>query len=602
MSSYDETVEIIRSGVMLTQIHDALSHMALWAIRPKGFLLIWITMTVTAAMWMVWAVRPTSIPKSQRTTEGSIQLSLPRRVGTRGASAAVMLLAIFLAFYIAMTLLWEDFADYDNALFTLWTLVGHNYPPPIWPEYGRFFPLGFQEFNLIRHFSDTIIGYHLLPIAQLLVFSCILLVVDDELTVATRATLVILILLTPSIWISFNVLVLQERNVLFFLACLTLSVRRFEQTKFITWAVAATISAQAMLYNKETAFLLLLGFAAARLLLRCWNPQNARWEYDRLWDKETSLDLCLAALAMLFLLYYFIVMGFHNTRYADELRKPTAEILLAYLKVDLLAWLCVAVLLSRIYMILRRSAAPALLWDGLAVGGVVYFFAYHYLGIFRPYYLAPVDLVAVLYVGRFTILSWEKMRSWSKTAASVLALTVLLQDASLSAGATFSRKNAINGKAEIARVVEAQNRNHTGSALRLFFPFATPNVIAQFGAYLNYKGVPVEGVVGKSTELNNVVLATRNITKDGLCSYGTIHCHAISGPSPGDLVVVLPDDEASSVETSVYLGRGERLFAYEPRPPIPQWLHSLILPITWFGDVNKTLPDRWMHGSVTVWK
>jgi hypothetical protein len=31
-----------------------------------------------------------------------------------------------------------------------------------------------------------------------------------------------------------------------------------------------------------------------------------------------------------------------------------------------------------------------------------------YLGMFRVYYMAPVDLIAVLYVGRFAVLSWEK--------------------------------------------------------------------------------------------------------------------------------------------------------------------------------------------------
>ena len=56
---------------------------------------------------------------------------------------------------------------------------------------------------------------------------------------------------------------------------LVLSVRRFEQTKSIAWAVAAVVCAQIMLYYKETAFLLLFGFAAGRLILRLRNAQNA---------------------------------------------------------------------------------------------------------------------------------------------------------------------------------------------------------------------------------------------------------------------------------------------------------------------------------------
>ena len=261
-------------------------------------------------------------------------------------------------------------------------------------------------------------------------------------------------------------------------------------------------------------------------------------------------------------------------------------------------------------MILRRRAAPAPLWDGLAFGGVGCFLAYHCLGIFRNYYLAPVDLIAVLYVGRLAILSWKKMRSWGNAAALALTVTVLLQNVSLSAVAVFGRKNVIHGKAETARVIETQYRSRAGSALRLFFPFADPYVIVEFAAYLNYQGVPVEGAVGKAAGLNNVVLATRAIAEDGPCvEWRSIRCHAISGPDPNDLVIVLPDDEGSFAETSVYRERGELLFSYEPRPPIPQWLYSLILPIASFNKTlhtstnwNKTLPDRWMHGSVTIWK
>jgi hypothetical protein len=84
-----------------------------------------------------------------------------------------------------------------------------------------------------------------------------------------------------------------------------------------------------MIYYKETAFLLLFGFAAGRLLLRVWNADDAGWNYNRLWDKEGRLDLCLAALSVLFLLFYLAVMGFGNTHYADIRRQPRGEILLA---------------------------------------------------------------------------------------------------------------------------------------------------------------------------------------------------------------------------------------------------------------------------------
>lgn len=589
---------------MPLQIHNLLSAMQLWVTRPVGFLLIWTTMTVAMAIFTVCAIRPASAPDIPRTTKGFYNLLITRQLRTRGAVATVTLLAFFLVFYMAMTLLWDDFVFNDSEFFTLGTLVGHNISPPIWPGEGRFFPLALQEFNFARHFTATTTGYHLIPIIQLLAFTYIVLVTDDALPVEARGTLAILILLTPSVWASFTGLTNSERNVLFFLSCLVLSIKRFGQTKLSIWAIIATISAQAMLYYKETSFLLIFGLAIGRLVLRCRNERDAGWDYNRLWDKEGRLDLCLAMLAVLFVLYYLGVIGFHRTHYADVRQMPQVEILLAFLRIDLLSWLFSVVVLARIYMILRRRAVPDPLWDGLAVGGLVVFLAYNCFRIFSIYYLAPVDLIAILYVGQLTVLSWKRLGPWCHAAAWVLACIVVLQDVSLSAVVTFAHKNGVHGDVQIARVIEAQHRHNSRNVLRLFFPFARPYAIMEFAAYLNYLGVPMEGAPGEATGPKSMVLARRATDEEGPCvEQESIRCHAASGPDPDDLVIVLPDDEASFAETAVYRERGAALLAYEPRPSIPEWLHPAILRIASFANGNnKPLPDRWMHGFVTVWK
>jgi hypothetical protein len=251
-----------------------------------------------------------------------------------------------------------------------------------------------------------------------------------------------------------------------------------------------------------------------------------------------------------------------------------------------------------------------LLWDGLAFGGVLCLLAYVVgLRMFGAIYLAPVDLIAVLYVGRFAVLSWKGLRWWAKVAAAMLAFTVPLQDVSFSAFAVFERKNDIHAKAEIGSVVGTQYQSGAGNALRLFFPFSNPYVIMEFGSYLNYRGVPVEGAVGKAGGLGRVVLATRAFAEDGPCFGGAgITCRAVGGPAPGDLVVVLPDDEASLAEANVYRERKRLLFFYEPYPFIPHWLY--LLAANFVGKItiaavrfnHKTLSDRWMDASVTVWE
>lgn len=581
---------------------------AVWRGRIEWFWLIWITITGTAAIGVAWVVGHAATPMAQMAKEAPIN-RVQRYGWSRGAVAALTLLALILVGYIVASLMWEDFANYDDAYFTLFTLKGQNLWPPIWRENGRFFPLGHQEFNLIRHFTDSVAGYHALPIAQLLIVSCILLILDGELNITARAALTAFVLILPAFVTSFTGLVFPERNVVFWLAWLLLFVKRFEQTRSTAWAVGAAVSAQIMIYYKETAFLLLLGFAVGRLILRCRRADRAGWDYSRLRDKESRLDLCFISLGVLFWLYYVAVMIPHpNMQYADQQRFPLGKVFLYYIEHDLLAWLFVGVVLRRAYRILRRRVAPLPLWDGLAFGGAVCLTAYLYLGLSHDYYLAPMDLIAVVYVGRFAILSWGKMRLWRRAAALVLGFAVLLQGVSLSAFRVFERKNVIHAKAEIADVIAARYQSGARNAQRLFFPFANVYLVTEFASYLNYRGVPVEGAAVESAAPNGVVIVSKTAAKDGPCVYyRSFVCHAGSRPDPGDLVIELPEEDESLAETGPYRKGGELLFSYEPRPRIPHWLYPFVSRLSfasvcpvWIKD--KELPDRWLHASVTAWK
>jgi hypothetical protein len=596
------TLSTVSHLQFLRNLHDAL---------VAEFWPIWVALTVAVALCTAWTVARADAARGRGRRETPKDLAATWRGAAKPAGiAALAVLAVFLASYVALNLAWENFADYDNSFLTLGTLQGHDIAPPIWPQQGRFWPLGLQEFNLIRHFTDTASGYHVLPIVQLLIFVYILIILDKELAIAARVALAILALSVPSILLGFDVLIVPERNELFFLACLVLSLRRFEETEAIAWALAAVVCGQFMVYYKETAFLLLLGLAAGRLLLRRCSGRHAKWAHDLVRDRQSRLDLGLLAVALLYLLYYFAAMGLHhNINYAYARRQPFVEILLAYIRLDLLAWLLVAVAMGRIYLILRRQTAPQPLWDGLALGGVLCFLAYLYLHMFNLNYLAPVDLVAVLYVGHFALVSLESSRSWRRAAIITCIIVVVLQAFLLSAVVTFERKNNIHAKLEIARVVQEQYRVRGGDKpLRLFFPYANPYVIMEFAAYLNHRGIPVEGAESPGAAAEKIILATPSIASNGPCvDYRTISCRAASEAAPGDLVIVLPDDGASRAEASAYQAGGKRLLSYEPRPAAP-WLRSL------FGELagcvrapspifpHKQVPDRWMDASVTLWK
>ena len=80
----------------------------------------------------------------------------------------------------------------------------------------------------------------------------ILLILGDEpISFGARASLLIFVALSPAILISFSWSFLTERNLLLFLACFVVSVKRFEWTLATTWAIAAVVCAQIILYLKE---------------------------------------------------------------------------------------------------------------------------------------------------------------------------------------------------------------------------------------------------------------------------------------------------------------------------------------------------------------
>ena len=191
----------------------------------------------------------------------------------------------------------------------------------------------------------------------------------------------------------------------------------------------------------------------------------------------------------------------------------------------------------------------------------------------------------------------------------MLAIAVLLQDGWFSAFAIFERKNDIRAKAEIASVVGTRYQNGAANGQRLFFPFASPYVIKEFGTYLDYRGVPVEGAGDGVAGRNSVILATKALAKDGPCFGGEgVICRAVSGPAYGDLVIVLPDDEASFAEAEVYRKQGKLLLFYKPYPRIPHWAYSIAanlvggITIAAFRYTHSKLSNRWMDGSVTVWE
>ena len=92
-----------------------------WVMHNLGTLLfgvIWITITVAAAICVVWAVGRLSDPTSQKAQRHPTNLILTSdRLGRLELLLRWYCWPSFLASYIVLILTWEDFAYYDDFIF-----------------------------------------------------------------------------------------------------------------------------------------------------------------------------------------------------------------------------------------------------------------------------------------------------------------------------------------------------------------------------------------------------------------------------------------------------------------------------------------------------
>src|SRR6516225_2246771 len=187
---------------------------------------------------------------------------------TDGISAIALLL--FVAFYIVLIFYKEDFAAYDDDQLTDFSLRGTSFPAPVWPGVGRFFPLGHQEFNLLRFITKSSAGYHSFAVAQLIILLLALVVMLGEYKFVYRVPVLIAATLAPSFVISFTWLICTERNVLFWLAIMLLCLYEHSQTKAGIYFIGCLVATHFALYYKETVVVFVVAYAGAELLLQSY--------------------------------------------------------------------------------------------------------------------------------------------------------------------------------------------------------------------------------------------------------------------------------------------------------------------------------------------
>jgi len=521
------------------------------SILTSHFLLVWLfsLVFVVAGGLLLSTIRGqiTCSPLQQHVSANATKVQ-PQFSTLDGFS--LVLFCLFAMFYMSVILYKEDFCYYDDDLLTEFSVQGKNFAPPILNG-DRFFPLSGQEFNLFRLVTRSPFGYHSLVVMQLVILIVLIFLVVKNLKVRYRCLVTVTAMLAPSFLIPFMGFVYPERNVLFGLAILLLCLQGYSKTQSRLYFVGCLVATHFILYYKETAVLFVVAFAVTRAILQTHRARRAGLPSWRPIVAENALSIGILGVAAIYTVLFLVVMLPHrNFSYIAASQHPLSSVLAVYLQFDCLPFLLLGVFLLRLGRCLISQMELDPLWDSLAVGAITYFIGILALRINSGYYMAPVDFISIFYLANMA-------RLWLKRPARVrvfsiagIVIAVMSQAAVYSSVRAVERKETIAAKAGLAEFLKNYLPTIHNDSVELFFPYSNGYHLMGLSSYLNYKGFRLDGQGDLGSKTGpKIIFKGREKFADNKCmGYRDYSCIHAEDPSPGAIVVVLPDDSVSNNE------------------------------------------------------
>jgi hypothetical protein len=522
-----------------------------------------------------WFLALWGVPLASLSIAGALSLrsaSPPSAAFERGAlldairTPAVIALLAFLWAYAYAIVAHEDLVGLDYAQLTAKRFVGMQ----IWPDNGRFFPLGLQEYNLLALIGKTAWLYHAFSVVELgLMIACVFRLLDQT-PIWLRCVTVASMLVVPGIQQSFFGLMFPERDLLFCLAAWLVCVQSFTRTKRRSWWYAALIATQFILYYKEPAFVIVGGFAGLRFAFGAWADRDAlrRGDFAATIARH-SLEIAMLALCGVFLGIYATAIRPHVTASYVAGRPPAATIgpaFIDYVRSDLILDATIVVFAIRMLAVARGRRMLDPFWDSAAAAALAYALAFVTLGLTHEYYLAPTDLLGSLYLARA---GYEALRSQAPVAiGGALIVVALLFQRNLrnDAYAVLNRKQFVAGNVRLAGFLREYARARDTHQLRLFFPQAGGFQLMELSSFLQYKGLHSGGTTHDSASAGFTIVSPHRYP-DGRCHPSQeFHCEYSAVAGAGDLVILLPGHSVGPDELAALRASGRELLHFSPRP------------------------------------
>jgi hypothetical protein len=514
-------------------------------------------------------------------------------------SLSVMGFLVFVIFYIFVIFYKEDFAYYDNEQLTDFSVQGKPFPPPIWPNAGRFFPLAFQEFNVLMFLTRSPGGYHSFAVAQLTILLVALFFILGDFRIRYRVPILIAAMVAPSFVVAFGDLIYPERNVLFWVVIMLLCLRGHFKTKARIYFIGCLVATHFALYYKEMVVLFVGGYVVTRLALQL--NVAPRTGYHSLSElvKENALLLGMLGVSCIYAALLFAALLRHgNPSYLIEHREPLSSVLLAYLETDWLPAILLVVVILRLGRCMFFGGEGDPLWDSLAFGALAYCLCIVALRLFSGYYMAPVNLVALIYLAR---VSQAWLLNPTKTRVAIVAIAfacVLIHDAAYSSFRVIERKSIITARSQFADFLKGHAPATSRGVIELYFPYADGYRLMELSAYLRYKGFQLAGSSATRPAAGPVlVIEGREDFIDGLCvAYRSYACIHVDSAKPRVLTIVLPDDNVSRNSVEEISSHSVSLLSANPCAACSKpgsWLRFLHTISPRFA--KSRLPEHWLQ-------
>lgn len=564
------------------------------------FLVVWICLLaaiVLCALWLSgYAERAFPVPSSLDSSDRRNNLFASLQ-GFDGI--AVVLFILFAAFYIFLIFYKEDFAYYDDDMMTDYSVGGKNLLPPLWPGTGRFYPLADQEFNLLKRFTRSPLGYHFFVAAQLVVLLVVLFFVLKKFAPRYRFLIMGAVMIAPSFVIPFSGFVYPERNLLFWLAILFLCLQGHARNNGRIYFVGCLVATHFLLYYKETAVLFVAGYAVARLVMdRFVMVRSGR----RSWNEFTRQNLIPLGMLVVATIYValFVIALFprRSFGYVATHREPLNAVLFQYLRIDWLLLILLAVVAVRLGAFIFSEASLEPIWDPAAVGALAYGAGILMVHLYSGYYMAPVDFIAILYLSHIALGWVHSPVKVPRFAIAVVAVCVMFQSAVFSTARIIERKGVIATKSQMARFLKGYLPTAGGQSVKLFFPYTDGYRLMEISSYLKYKGFNVVEQENPGSLRGPVIRVESPLDlKQNLCvDYKDYVCVHEQTPEPDAFIVILPDDDASGRQIQRVSNNDVAIFTANGCVFCDKEIH-------WFQfthpvlvtDPEGPLPDRWLQ-------